>query len=362
MIRAAILALALASPAVADPAERAMQAARALEAATIELQAASGGRDRITALSRTIQAYEDGLIALRDGLRDAQLREAALAASFAARSEDLTRLLGVLMATDRIDAQAALLHPEGALAASRAGMVLGAVAPALGKDVAALREELEDLRALRRARQFGLLALEQGLSVAQDARVALGHAIAERGPLPRTMIDDPARLDALARDAATLDDFAAELVATGWTMGDRPVGSFQAAQGTLDLPVRATVLRRFGQADAAGVSRPGLVLATGPAALVTTPWDATVRYAGTLAGRGHVVIVEPAEGVLLVMTGMGETLVAQGEILPRGAPIGTMPQDATGTETGNRSQTLYFEMRMDGKPIDPEPWFAFTGR
>ncbi|MGP9790518.1 murein hydrolase activator EnvC family protein [Roseinatronobacter sp. NSM] len=367
MIRAALIAagLALGAPAtgLADPADRAMAAAQALLDAGDHLRQASSGSDRIAALGVTIQAYEDGMVALREGLRDVQLRETALARVFSARGSDLSRLLAVLMATDSLDANTALVHPSGALEAARAAQLLGDMAPAMGAEVGALRDELQELRALRRARQYGLLALEQGLGTAQDARVALAQAISERGPLPKRLVDDPDRLQMLAQDAATLDEFAAELAQGGSALGTTPVAGLAAAYGTLDLPVRATVLRRFNQPDAAGISRAGLVLATTPDALVTAPWSGTVRYAGALAGQGNAVILEPAEDKLMVFVGLGALMVETGEILPRNAPLGTMPaENSTGAGTGTRSQTLYFEIRDGANPIDPEPWFAFTGR
>lgn len=364
MIQRALLPLAVSlalSPAYADPASRAIDAARALENATAAMQAATAGRDQIAALTQTIQAYEDGLVALRDGLREAQLGEAALTRRFDAQSNDASRLIAVLLATSALDPQLGLLHPEGALETARAGMLLAEVAPRLGTQVNALRHDLEDLRALRRARQFGLLALEQGLEAAQDARVALSAAIAARGPLPQRLVDDPARLTMLANDSATLDEFAAELAANPAMRLDTPVGAFMAAHGTLPLPVRSTLLRRFNQPDAAGVARPGLILASAPGALVLAPWSGTVRYAGSLRGQGQVVVLEPAEDILMVLAGLGEVLVQTGEILPASVPIGLMPaSNDTAEAGGQRNQTLYFEIRQAGNPIDPEPWLSFT--
>jgi len=358
----AALFILCSSMALADPAERALTAARDLEAATLAMQAASGGRDQIAALTQTIQAYEDGLVTLRDGLRDAQLREVALEREFAARSEEMSRLLSVLMATQSLDESLALLHPQGALETARAAMLLGELTPPLARAVAELRDGLDDLRALRRARQYGFLALEQGLQVAQDSRVALAQAVSNRGPLPKRLVEEPAQLDALARNALTLEEFAQELAQSTSVSDNQLAVTFQAAKGTLPPPVRATILHRFNQPDAAGVTRQGLVLATGPDALVTAPWSGTVRYAGPLARQGDVVILEPSEGILLVLAGLANLLVATGEVVTFGAPLGTMPGGHSAEITsGSRSQTLYFEVRDRGNPIDPEPWFAFSG-
>lgn len=360
---ACAMACAMAAPALAaDPAERALNAARALEEVAAAVTRAQTERDQVTALAQAIQAYEDGLFVLRQGLRDAFLREADLARQFAAQSDEMTRILGLLMATERLDPDLALLHPSGALEAARAGQLTGDLAPAVGAQVAQLRADLDEMRALRRARQFGLLALEHGLEAAQDARLALSQAVSARGPVPRQGLDAAETIGQLARDSETLDDFAAELAQMGTSAGDVPVASFLAARGTLQMPVRGTLLRRFGQEDALGIARPGLVLATTPSALVTAPWSATVRYAGPLAGQGNAVILEPAEDFLLVLAGLGDLLAETGEILPIGAPIGTMPvADPENSAAGTRSETLYFEVRRGGYPIDPEPWFALTG-
>ena len=347
----------------AEPAERALAAAQALQEATQAMQAAATARDRIAALSQTIQSYEDGMVALRDGLRSAQLHEATLERQFAARGQDLSRLLSVLMATARVDETLGVLHPSGALETARAAMLLDNVTPGLAQEVAALRGALDDMRAVRRARQFGLLALEQGLATAQEARLELAQAVAERGPLPQRLIEAPEQLEMLARNAASLGDFAAEIAASTVPLDSQTSVTFRAAKGALDPPVRATLLHRFEQPDAAGIVRQGVVLATAPEALLTSPWAATVRYSGPLAGHGLVIILEPGEDMLLVLAGLGDTLVQAGEIVPRGAPLGSMPAAQSPEITpGSRTQTLYFELREGGNPIDPEPWFALSGR
>lgn len=364
MCVAALMALLLAMPAHADPATRAMEAARALETATEALQAATRQADRIAALTQTVQAYEDGLAALREGLRDARLAEAAQNRALSDRSAELSRLLAVLIGTADLGDGAILVHPEGALAAARAGLSLRDVAPALADEVASLREQVQDIAALRRARQYGLLAVEQGLAAAQAARLALSQAIAERGPLPKRLSEDADSLAALAASAASLDAFAQDLASRPASLAAEAsagIRGFRDARGRLQLPVRGRLLRGFAQPDAAGVSRPGVDIATLPQALVSAPWGGTVRYAGPLAGRGQVVILEPDEDILLVLVGLGDLLVDTGEILPQGAPLGTMPaQRGDRADAGSRGETLYFEMREQGNPIDPADWFDLT--
>jgi len=131
--------------------------------------------------------------------------------------------------------------------------------------------------------------------------------------------------------------------------------------------VAGTILRHAGEADAAGITRPGIVIATRPRALVTTPAPATVRYRGPLLDYGNVIILEPQAGILLVIAGLDVVYGKTGEVLPGGSPVGLMGGPVIGddgllTATGDgagfrRTETLYVEVRENNTPVDPETWF-----
>ncbi|MEO1556950.1 MAG: peptidase M23, partial [Pseudomonadota bacterium] len=67
-----------------------------LEAASVQLQEADSARDRVRALTQTVQAYEAGLSAMRSGLRRAAIREAQLRAQLESRDAEISQLLAVL--------------------------------------------------------------------------------------------------------------------------------------------------------------------------------------------------------------------------------------------------------------------------
>jgi murein hydrolase activator len=89
--------------------------------------------------------------------------------------------------------------------------------------------------------------------------------------------------------------------------------------------VLGTVLRRAGEADAAGVRRPGIALATRP-----RPWSprhgpGTIRYRGPLLDYGNVMILEPGQGYLLVSgRAWHAVMVEVGDVVAQGAPLGLM--------------------------------------
>jgi septal ring factor EnvC (AmiA/AmiB activator) len=359
----------LAGPAAAqsDPVAAAGRAAERLQAAATALAEAERAQDRVAALTETVSAYEESLSALREGIRQAALRERAILIEFEAESDRLRRLLGVLQSIQSAPGPLLLLHPDGPLGTARAGMLVADVTPAIAREAQDLRARLDELADLRAVQDRAEVHLAAGLAEVRTARAALSEAIAERGELPAPFAMDPAAMRAVLQGAASMDDLARRLAAQP-SAAPEAMPDFTGARGRLALPVLGTVLRRFGEADAAGVVRPGLVLASRPRALVSAPWPASVRYAGPLLDYGNVIIIEPDADYLVIMAGLGDLFVRAGELVTEGAALGLMPGREAMTDdlilpggnpgSGALSETLYLELRSDGQTVDPAEWFA----
>jgi len=69
--------------------------------------------------------------------------------------------------------------------------------------------------------------------------------------------------------------------------------------------------------------------------------------------QGQVLILEITTGYDIVLAGLGSVTVRLGDELLAGEPVGIMPAD------GPR---LYFELRQNGKGLDPEPWLTLAMR
>ncbi|MFN0113970.1 MAG: murein hydrolase activator EnvC family protein [Paracoccaceae bacterium] len=351
--------------------EAAVAAARQLEDAIVALGEANGGKDRIAALTRTIGAYEDGLALFRESLRRAALSEDRIRADWDARRGEIGAVLAALTALQDVPLPLLVAHPDGPEAAVRSGLILASVAPALQDRAAELGRDLAIVRALREERAASAGLLQRGLVAAQEARAALAQAMQDRTGLPERFIDDPEELQLLVAAVKTLDAFAEGIAAQESDIGP-PGRDFAGARGSLPMPVRGTVLRLAGEADAAGIRRPGLVIATRPAALVTAPWPATIRYRGPLLDYGNVMVLEPAGGYLMILAGLGTVFGETGDVIAAGAPVGLMPgaeaEDAavlmpsegqrTGAAGAGQSETLYLELREGTDPVDPSEWFA----
>lgn len=367
LLLGALLALPGALAAQTEAASQARAAAAALEEAAARLAEADGARDRVRALTETIQAFERGLGAMRAGLRQAAISERQLSDRLSAREGEVAQLIGVLQSLDTEGTPVAFLHPDGPTGTARAGMLLSELTPALNRRADALRRDLENVQTLRALQVEAAARLSDGLTQLQAARTALNQAMANRTDLPTRFTEDPVRTAILIASTETLEGFASGLSEIATEEIAPPQTSLEGRVGSLPLPVQGLLLRRAGEADAAGVARPGIILATRPGAIVTSPAAATVRYQGPLLDLGNVVILEPQAQTLFVLAGLDVVYPRTGEVIAEGTPLGLMGgtgaesgdslsplRDGTGTE---RTETLYIEVRQDNSPEDPQAWF-----
>ncbi len=363
MIRALLLVALLAAPLGAPAAtpEAVERAAAQIALAAERLARAEGAENRLAAYGEAVAAYETGLAALRTSLRGLSGRMAALQGDVAARREVLAGVLGILQTIELSPAPTQLLHPAGPLGAARAAMLVADISPALEGELITLQATLSDMEATGDAERAAAELLRTGLAGVQDARAALAAALSERAaPAPPA----PAEIAALRAGARSLRAFADTLAAAPAT---EPGRGFAEARGRLPLPVAGTLARGFGEPDATGLARPGLVFEAAPQTLVVSPWRATLRYAGEFLDYGLIAILEPEDGYLLVLAGLGRVDRIPGEVIEAGEPVGVLGGSQPDNEEflidatrGNRTlapETLYMELRERGEPVDPTPWF-----
>jgi septal ring factor EnvC (AmiA/AmiB activator) len=351
-----------------DPAKLAEDAFAQFDAAHTQLEGAHAANDRIRALTSVITAYENGLEAMRAGLRLAALREAEIETEFEAESSQVASLLGVLVALKPDASPEALVHPTGPLGHARAGMLVSSITPEMQAQAEDLRARLQEVSILRELQQEALATLALGLKNVQGARTDLSQAMSNRTDLPRRFVTDPERVQNLIDGSETLSAFASSLAVMDALDGVAPLPGLDDAKGTWPLPAQGRILRSYGEADAVGVKRPGWLFVTRPLSLVATPWPATIRYQGPFLDYGNVIILEPGNDVLLIIAGLDEVYGKVGQVIPARSAVGLMGgaslelddfmTNATQGTGAGLSETLYIEVREGGEPVNPAQWFA----
>jgi septal ring factor EnvC (AmiA/AmiB activator) len=121
-------------------------------------------------------------------------------------------------------------------------------------------------------------------------------------------------------------------------------------KGHLPIPVAGRVHHAFGQRRGGSMYWQGWLIAADPGSDVHSVAYGRVAFADWLRGYGLIVIIDHGDG-FLSLYGNNESLLAEvGDWVEPGELISVV-----GSNPG-MSQGLYFELRKDGKAVDPAAW------
>jgi len=226
------------------------------------------------------------------------------------------------------------------------------------------REQLERFTRLRAARAADVARLQRErdtLDMLTQRLAGEEAALAENaGIQQRLLADVRERRDlnaqlvrelAVARDR--LEESMAELSGErGATVAVAAGGRLRA--GTMTWPVPGRVEARFGRQPSSRfgtmVNRNGIDIGADPGSPVKVVQAGTVAYADAFAGFGRVVIVDHGGRFYTLYGHLASVDVSKGATVQDGDEIGTVGMAPTGTPS------LYFEVRIDGRPADPVQW------
>ncbi len=130
--------------------------------------------------------------------------------------------------------------------------------------------------------------------------------------------------------------------------------SFDNLKGKLTIPVRGDITNRFGDTRPdSTVQWKGIFVRAATGQPVKAIAAGRVVFADWLRGFGNLLIIDHGKGYMSLY-GDNETLYKQvGDELRGGDTIATV-----GNSGGNEDSGLYFELRLQSKPLDPLKWLA----
>jgi septal ring factor EnvC (AmiA/AmiB activator) len=130
-----------------------------------------------------------------------------------------------------------------------------------------------------------------------------------------------------------------------------PSGDFARRKGELRLPTRGMVSNRFGSARQEGSTWKGLFIRASAGNEVKAIAGGQVVFADWMRGFGNLMIVDHG-GSYLSIYGNNEALLKRtGDSVRGGDTIASV-----GNSGGNPESGLYFELRHQGRPLDPLKW------
>ncbi len=144
-----------------------------------------------------------------------------------------------------------------------------------------------------------------------------------------------------------------------WEKIARLMSSFTAQryfEGVMGLPSPGAITSQFGtrrtyNGGVLNTFHSGTDFAGGPGSIITAPAAGVVILTEALPVRGNTTLIDHGWGVVTGYFHQSEMLVAVGDVVAAGTPIGTV--GTTGRSTGPH---LHWEMWVGGVQVDPMQW------
>ena len=184
-----------------------------------------------------------------------------------------------------------------------------------------------------------------------DQQAARQQAIAD---ISATLQTDQQRLAELERDQERLNALLGEIqdvAVRSESLSPVNLQPFADTRGTLAMPVNGAPANRFGERRNADIRWRGWLISAEQGEPVQAVHGGRVIYSDWLRGQGLLVVIDHGDGWLSLYARNHSLLRRVGDRVNSGDLIAR-----AGASGGSEASGLYFEIRRDGKPVDPADW------
>ena len=355
-------------------------------AATRELRQAD---EQVSATSRRLAETRQALAASTERMESLQQQRVDMRENLAGRREELARLLRsayaqgeaaplkVLLAQDRVADANRLLVYHRYLQADRASRI-----KTLGDELAGLdeveREILErqaeldsakkkqaqqvaELEKDRKARTALVAQLDETYKDRQSREQALGRDVKGLEQVLKKVRAAAARAEAQRRAAVAKAEREARRAREEAKRSGQPAKKAEPARpvaavagpsvGGAGWPLSGSLIAGYGAKLPDGRSSQGLLIGANAGTPVRAVADGSVVYAEWMSGFGLILIVDHGNGYMSLYAHNDAVLRDAGDAVRRGDQVSTV-----GTSGGHGRPALYFELRRNGDPVNPDVW------
>ena len=287
----------------------------------------------------------------------------------------------------RLPPETLIARPGAPRETAQAATALNSILPELNKRAEELKVRIEELNILEASLEKNQVELKASRDKLKTEKVKMDTLVVSRAKLyEATQSDVKAQQKAVQEATKEAKDFE-ELIArverqnrqqekerqkklkerskkssdqdapSGRTIreDERELAATLPGLGAAQLPVSGVVRARYGERDEIGALSEGVRIEGRPDAVVVAPMGGVVRYAGDFKSYGNIILLEHKNNYHSLIAGLNRIDTVVGQSVDSGEPIGSL-----GTRSGTRP-TLYYELRLNGKPVNPARKFTDLG-
>lgn len=201
----------------------------------------------------------------------------------------------------------------------------------------AIEESLETLEAIAKERK----KQERSLISEKSKQASLVHH------LNQSLVSRRGEIEEIERDKARLTELVQQLEKQAFRAGQK---QFQRMQHQLAWPVRGQLVNHFKQAKD-GITFHGLIFKAKEGKSIRAIFQGQVAFSGWLNGYGLILIINHGHGYMSLYANNQALYRQRGELVEAGDVIAKL-----GHSGGQLEDGLYFEIRHNGRPLNPSDW------
>jgi len=311
----------------------------------------------VSRISRALGELDDRLAQQARRLGALQKRRTELEGSIAQQRRYLEQQIRAAYAMGRQEYLKILLNQEDPATLGRALTYYDYLNRARSERITDLLGTVQQLEGVRREIETETARLGQLREQQRQQKVELEKTQASRGELlaqlEQELNSKDRRLKGLLADEKELESL---ILALAQALEDIPAEPgnhrpFAQMRGKLSWPVRGRLLERFGNTRLGSLRWQGVIIGAKEGLPVRAVSHGRIAFADWLRGYGYLLIIDHGDG-FMSLYGHNQTLHKDvGDWVSAGDTIASI-----GSSGGNDRSGLYFEIRRNGKPLNPAQW------
>lgn len=331
-------------------------------------------RKKLVSVAKDIKKNEQDLVNLDKDISKKQAQQHEIEGRLNEDKKSISDLVLAMERMRRVPPEAVMARPDSPLKTAQSSMLLQSILPRVYKRAEELKSDLEKLndiitslekdrnKAITVAKKLhesqkslsGLLTKREQIYARTEKDIKNQQEELKQISLQANNLKDLVKKieqkqrEEKERRKKAKRDSSSKVASAGNRTPNIPQETPIPRAGSAQLPVSGTITVSYGKTDDIGAVSQGLKIKARPDALIVAPMGGVVDYAGKFKGYGQIIILKHQKGYHSLIAGLSKIDTVVGRAVVAGEPIGKMSDSGNDT-----AQTLYYELRYNGNPVNP---------
>ncbi len=321
-------------------------------------------------IASDIQENESKIKNFEQRIINLELKKSVLEDKLNSERASIASLILALERIRRTPPEAMLARPDSPYKTAQSAMIMGKIVPSITRHAEEINKNIETLNQVTKeldSEKEELLFTSENLKKRHDE---LSGLIDKRKKLYRQTNKDihmrELSIQKISLEAKNLNDLVKKIKEDEKKIIEqqkvskfikKPKPAIKIIDSGLSrLPVPGIIRTKYKQRDDLGANSKGLTIEGRAGALVIAPINGKIQFTGAFKRYGNIVIIEHANGYHSLIAGLDKITSVIGDNVKTGEPIGFLPNSSLIPRP-----TLYYELRKNGKPVNPAVKFPDLG-